>query len=353
MENRVRYSGIDVCKFIMALLVVWAHTSPLYGINNTLNFLTCNVICRITVPFFFAATGFLLERQILYRKCENPVKPKAGPLQVISKYLRKVLELYLLWSLIYLPVIIWDKFIDSEDTLLRCIFMEVRDFVFVGSYSHLWYLLAVAVGVILVYVLRKYLGESMTAGILLILFCMGLLTQSYFGLFEKAVSADGIVWQVMTVVKKVMVTCRNGVFFGGIFIYMGTWMARHNRKVSAWKAGVGLGISILLFAIEAGYLFQNGYVREQDMFLMQLPCAFFLMLVAIWLPVKADTFFLRKMSMNIYYVHLYFKFIYRKLLQDDSGSNVGLFWFVLAGALLTSYIIYRVDGSRKVGKVKK
>lgn len=37
MENRVRYSGIDVCKFIMALLVVWAHTSPLYGINNTLN----------------------------------------------------------------------------------------------------------------------------------------------------------------------------------------------------------------------------------------------------------------------------------------------------------------------------
>lgn len=345
MEDRIRYRGIDVCKFVMALLVVWAHTRPLYRINDSLDFLIGNVLCRVTVPFFFVATGFLLEQQIR--------GGKDGRKEILRRYVRKVLELYLLWTVIYLPVIIWDKFVDSGDSLLRSTFTTVRDFIFVGSYSHLWYLLAVAVGVSLVYFLRKYLGEGMTAAVLLVLFCMGLFTQSYFGLFEKAVSADGIVWKGMTAVKKVMVTCRNGVFFGGIFIYMGTWMAGRDRKMSVWKAGMGFVVSFLLFSIEAGYLFQNGYVREQDMFLMQLPCVFFLMQSALGLSVKRDTIFLRKMSMNIYYVHLYFKFVYRRLVPDSGGSNVGLFLFVLIGAFLVAYVMYRVENYRRPGNVKK
>ena len=68
-----------------------------------------------------------------------------------------------------------------------------------------------------------------------------------------------------------------------------------------------------------------------------------LALAAIQLPVKADTSFLRKMSMNIFYVHMIFKFIYRKIVQNNNGSNVGLFLTTLTGAVIIAYVMYRVE----------
>lgn len=327
------YKGIDVFKFIMALFVVVLHTHPLYQINDTLNFLTTDVIARVAVPFFFAASGFLLEKQISGNS--------ADAREIICGYIRKILGLYCIWTIIYLPAIIYDKILDSDDTFIRSVLMAVRDFIFVGSYSHLWYLLAAAVGVVVVYVLKKYVGERKTAIILMILFLAGLLTQSYFGLLKYTVDANGILWKMMVAVKKVMVTCRNGVFFGSIFIYMGTWIAKKNVTIKRWKAVTGLTVSMLLFIIEAACLRETGGVREEDMYLMLLPLVFFITTLAVQISVKKDTIFLRKMSMNIYYVHVYFRFIYRKFIDDHTGNYIGQFLFTLLGALVTAYLMYR------------
>lgn len=327
------YKGIDVFKFVMALFVVVLHTHPLYQINSPLNFLTADVIARMAVPFFFAASGFLLEKRIGVSGAD--VKG------VLSRYIRKILGLYCIWTIIYLPVIIYNNIFNTDDTLVRGVLTIVRDFIFVGSYSHLWYLLAAAVGVAVVYTLKKYLGERKTAIVLLILFLAGLLTQSYFGLLTYTVDESGILWKVMKAVKKIMVTCRNGVFFGGIFIYMGTWIAKSNVTVKRWKAVIGLTISTLVFGIEAACLWSTGYVRETDMYLMLLPSVFFLMALATQISVKRDTVFFRRMSMNIYFVHAYFKFIYRVFVGDHTGNNIGLFLFTLIGALGTAYLMYR------------
>lgn len=328
------YKGIDVIKFIMALFVVVYHTHPLYQISDLLNFLTTEVIGRLAVPFFFAASGFLLEKRISV----NGADIKG----VLRGYIRKILGLYCIWTIIYLPAIIYDKILDTDDTLVRSVFTIVRDFIFVGSYSHLWYLLAVVVGVVAVYILKKYLGEGKTAIVLLVLFLAGLLTQSYFGLLTHVVDESGILWKMMKAVKKVMVTCRNGLFFGSIFIYMGTWIAKSNVTVKRWKVVTGLVISTLLLGIEAAYLWKAGYVREMDMYLMQLPSVFFLLVTAIQIPVNnVDTICLRKMSINIYFVHLYFKNIYRKLIGVHTDNNIGLFLFTLIGALITAYLMYR------------
>lgn len=312
MEDKVCYRGIDVFKFVMALLIVAAHTHPLYQISGLLNFLTADVAARMTVPFFFASTGFLLEQKIRRQGADRRA--------VLDRYIRKILGLYCIWTAVYLPIIVWDKIVDSGDTFRRSILTIARDFLFAGSYAHLWYLLAVPVGVALVYGLKKYAGERAAAVILLALFLIGLLTQSYYGLFVHIVPADGILWKSMKAVKKVMVTCRNGVFFGGIFIYAGTWMADRNMELRQWQAVAGLAVSFLLFVVEAAYLGRIGYVREQDMYLMQIPAVFFLMTLAVGLPVKMETAFLRRMSMNIYYVHLIFKFIYRKFAAGGTGK---------------------------------
>lgn len=331
--DNTQYKGIDVLKFIMALFVVVLHTHPLYKINDALNFLTADVMARTAVPFFFAATGFLLQKKI--------GNANVSTKETVIRYLRKILSLYFIWTIIYLPIIICDKILDREESLVYCLFTVVRDFLFVGSYSHLWYLLAAAVGVAVVYGLKKYVGERATGIILIVLFAAGLLTQSYFGLLKNTVDAGGILWKIMKAVKKVMVTCRNGIFFSGIFIYMGTWIAQSKILIKRWMTVGGLAVSVLLFGAEASYLIRIGSVREQDMYAMLIPSAFFITMLAIRIPVKGDTVLLRKMSMNIYYVHLIFKYIYRKYLGSQADSNIGLFLFVMIGALVTAYLMYR------------
>ena len=335
-ENKVCYRGIDVMKFVMALFVVVLHTHPLCNVNETFNFLTADIMGRTAVPFFFTATGFLLEKQIGQQKKR----------EVIAPYIRKLLFLYCIWTMVYLPVIIYDKIIVSDMPSTYNLFAIARDFFFTGSYSHLWYLTATAVGLVIVYVLRRYAGERGCIIILFVLFCMGLLTQSYFGLLLKIVPVDGLLWKLMKLVKMVMVTCRNGIFFGSIFLYMGTWIARCNIKTKAYIAVLGLSISILLFAVEASCLQKIGTVREQDMYLMLLPAVFFLILFALSLTVKTDTVFLRKMSINIYFVHLIFKFIYRAFIGEYHENGLRLFGFTLCGTLIVAYVMY-LFGKRK------
>lgn len=327
----MQYKGIDIMKFIMALFVVVLHTHPLQTVNAAADFATADVIARVAVPFFFVASGFLLEKQMSARQTENKA--------ILLRYAKKVLTLYCIWTVIYLPIIISSKIIDSEESLAKSTFSAVRDFIFAGSYGQLWYLPAVAVGVLLVFLLRKYLGERWSAVILIILFLAGLTTQSYFGLTLAKWNPDGILWKGMKAVKKVMVTCRNGVFFGGIFIYMGTWIARCNLKMKQWMAVSGLILSTILFYIEASYLWGAGFVREKDMYLMLLPTAFFLMMLALQIQTEADTAFLRKMSINIYLVHTAFKFVYREFMGEDNESGMLLFLFTLAGSLITAYLI--------------
>lgn len=52
------HTFIDIFKFIAALLVVAIHTTPLEDISAKGNFYFENMLCRIAVPFFFAASGF-------------------------------------------------------------------------------------------------------------------------------------------------------------------------------------------------------------------------------------------------------------------------------------------------------
>ena len=334
----MQYKGIDIVKFIMALFVVILHTHPLYVVNRTADFFTADVMARAAVPFFFAATGFLLEKQINEQHIDIRVK--------LGRYIRKVLILYGIWSVVYLPIILYNKFLISDVTFTYGVFTMMRDFIFAGSYGQLWYLPAVAVGVLAVFVSRKYLGERRTGVILFLLFLMGLATQSYFGFTTVLIQPDSILWKGMKAVKKVIVTCRNGVFFGSIFLYMGTWIARCDIKMKRWKAVSGLILSTMLFCMEASYLWSIGSVRESDMYLMLLPTVFFLMMCALQIQVRMDTVLFRRMSINIYLVHTAFKFIYREFVGEHNESGMPLFLFTLTGTLIMAYLIERFERRR-------
>ena len=86
--------GIDLVKPVLALLVIWIHTAPLAGPAPTVNTYVTAGAARLAVPLYLAISGYLL-----FRRMNPPVR----------RQIRRLLELYLIWVVLYLPVIVHDQ----------------------------------------------------------------------------------------------------------------------------------------------------------------------------------------------------------------------------------------------------
>lgn len=126
------YFLIDIFKIIMATLVVIIHTVDVSNIY-------AHRVLELAVPFFFLASGFFLEK-----KCEYSV----SKVDTILLWIKRLSSYYLLWTLVYLPVVTYG-FIHDGYSLTEALTTFIRQFLFAGSFFyawHLWYLLASAVG---------------------------------------------------------------------------------------------------------------------------------------------------------------------------------------------------------------
>lgn len=95
MGNPPRYGGLDAFKVIAALLVVAIHTSPLTTYSPDGDFLLTRSLARVAVPFFFMVTGqFVLGKVLQGRR----------PFSALWRQVKKILLLYLVAVVLYLPV---------------------------------------------------------------------------------------------------------------------------------------------------------------------------------------------------------------------------------------------------------
>ncbi len=122
--------GIDMVKPVLALLVIWIHTQPLAGITPRVSAYATIGVARLAVPLYLAISGYLL-----FRRADAPVR----------RQLRRVLELYAVWLVIYLPVIIRDELEEGLQGPLHLVQLLLT-----GGRTHLWYLPAAAVGIVIV-----------------------------------------------------------------------------------------------------------------------------------------------------------------------------------------------------------
>lgn len=108
-------------------------------------------------------------------------------------------------------------------------------------------------------------------------------------------------------------------------------------------------VSVILLGCEVALLRRLHFIREEDMYVMLIPTAVFFLLVALQLKVKKPVGILRKMSMNIYFVHMIFKFGYREWIGQADENGMALFLFTLSGTLITAFIL-SVLGNVRVKK---
>ena len=97
--NTKQYQGIDILKFILANLIIVLHCAPLSAYTYYGNLLLSNGIARMAVPLFFCISGYFF-----FSKIDRETLPE----KMLWKYEKRNFGLYVVWTIIYMPLIIQD-----------------------------------------------------------------------------------------------------------------------------------------------------------------------------------------------------------------------------------------------------
>lgn len=276
------YTGIDYFRFIAALLIIAIHTSPLTAFSKTGDFIFTRIAARVAVPFFFITSGFFLISRYSYNDSK------------LWGFVKKTALIYGIAMFIYIPINLYNSYFKMEH-LLPNIF---KDIVFDGTFYHLWYLPASIIGAVIAWYLVRKFDYQVALAVTSILYFIGLLGDSYYGLAEKI----GFLGKFYNLIFQISDYTRNGIFFAPIFFVLGGMIADSRRKITFGKSIYGFGISFVLMFIEALTLHFCNLQRHDSMYLFLLPCMYFLFNIILHFKGKR-IIWLRTSSLIIYIIH--------------------------------------------------
>lgn len=289
------YFSVDVCKFVCALLVIVIHTEPLKNLLPNVDFVL-NKIARIAVPFFYCCTGYFVFR-------------KFDETNIDFKYIRKTclkfLRLYIIWSIIYLPLSIINV-INRDENLYEKILLLVKNFFMYSSYQHLWYLRAGFVALVIVsFLFLLKLSFKKIFVISGVLYFIGLFEYSYKQFLKPVENIFPNVMELATDIDNFIGNTRNGLFFAFFFICLGIMFAWYPTKIK--YPITGFFISLVLMIFEVFFEVKHCFIDRFDKFFLLPVVVYFLFYIVlnVNLPSKPSYLLLRNASMWIYFIHVY------------------------------------------------
>lgn len=321
MKNyTTKLSGIDLFKFIAAVLVLLSHVGLFSSYSAQLDAFFINTVFRWAVPFFFMASGYFMPRS--WKK--------------LARYLVRILILYIVWSILYCLVL-------RQDLRL----LPFNLFPSNGYTISFWFFPSLLACVLFIFLLTQLLGKkgSCLAPFFFVAYLWGTLGDSYYNLWpgNPIFTLNAQIWGGTT---------RNGLFFGSFFIYLGNLLSNNSDLLLLVKALPTkllvccscIGVAFSFFEFWIYHHFQTGV--DFNLSLSCIPLCFMLFLLALKLEIsRKKSLFLRQLSTLLYVIHPLFVSANSPLYCSLTNSVVR-FATVLALSLLLSAAILFL--SRKV-----
>lgn len=286
-EETFRSNIISLLKFLLAFVVIGFHTYPPTVLPKGIFRFAYESISGVAVPFFFMSSGYLLSKKMNYPFDE-------ASLPIIKKHLKKLVNMYVSWMIIYMPLAIYGDVI-KRTGIGRGILLYIRGFFFVGEqYNswHLWYLLSSIYGLLVItFLIKKKFSPSGMLGVALMFSVISWVANWLTGLNTDLPIAVELLKQL------VVYSVANGrIFLGVVFLIFGMLLAKNkmNPIVSAL---------LMIAGLIAKY-----YVPDYSLkgvFAVVAAVPFFDLIARIKLPDNKIYEYLRSMSATVYFIHMY------------------------------------------------
>ena len=222
-NKNINYHNIDILKYICAILIIILHLRPFQNYSHNLDLVFNNIITRTCVPIFFLITGYFVSQK------------EKNNTAYIKSYIKKMIPLYLIWNIIYIPIIIGYaisnidviiNYINSINISLHVIIpiliilspiILLIILLYTGFYYHLWYFPAVMLSLL---VLDKWKKKFKIRYLLIISFILLLFgaTETYYGVIPLSLK------QLLAFYYKLFFTTRNFLFFGLFYVVLGYYL---------------------------------------------------------------------------------------------------------------------------------
>lgn len=296
-----KYNSIDLCKFIMAIGVVFGHTNPVPASAGNLAWAIYEHTVYLAAPIFFLSSGYFLAAKI------SSFSDTEHNISSTFKGLCKTAKMYFIWSLIYLPLAIFAYRRDGM-SLFHGVQHYITGLFLVGEHYnswHLWYLLSSVYAYIFVIVLFRLRLNYKKWIIAASSVC--LLSISITELAAYSGELPAVLQVVRSLLSSTIATGR--LLHGSFFIPAGILMANRNlskRTCLFLFAGCFLG----------NYLIENSAIST--MLIHVSAIALFGFVLHIDLQDHRIYIVLRKLSTNIYLIHMYiwtfyYSLVYKKV----------------------------------------
>lgn len=315
MEKRIGYGGIDIFKLIAAFMVVAIHVGPLSSINENLDFYITYVLFRVAVPFFLMVSGYFVLHKML---------TSSDGVNILKTFLKKIIVLYLIATLLYIPINLYAGHFEN----IKSIGSILKMFLFDGTFYHLWYMPSVIMGSMLIFILSKKFDLKQVFVITLILYVMGLLGDSYYGVIYNV----KYIKCFYDFLFKFFDYTRNGIFYAPIFLMIGV-LFRGRKKVLKRSVNIyGLTLSIVFLLIEGMILRNLNLQRHSSMYIFLIPLVVFLFSFILSFNI-GNKKTLRSLSMYVYIIHPFVivlcRFLFKNIVFLNIVINNSILFYIL------------------------
>ena len=344
-KNKVNYQNLDILKYLSAILIMILHLRPFINFSDQLDLAFNNIITRICVPIFFIITGYFVAKK--EKNNENYIKD----------YIKKTIPLYLVWSLLYIPVIIGtiiqylpiiNEYLTKINlTLPLLIILLVLLFpvvilialCYTGIYYHLWYFPAIIFSLL---VLEKWKKKFKVKYLLVFSFILLLFgaTETYYGVLPLSIK------ELLSYYYNIFFTTRNFLFFGLFYVVLGYFMGTQEKAYSKY-CFVKLIISFFLLILEAILLHDTNRLNS-NILLSCVPLTYYLFISVIYITNNIQLKFqFGNLSKYYYFIHPMIIFITSLLFKDISNYPYLNILIVLLITHIISILIIKLKNKNK------
>ena len=302
--------ALDWFRLIAAFLVTAIHISPLEDLSIWGDLTLTRIVGRVAVPFFFMVTGYF----VLAGSKEDRIR----------RSLIKNLKWYLLAIIIYLPI---NWYAGNLSGLT--VSSVLKELLIQGTFYHLWYLPALLTGLLLCWGLKRLLGTRDALIVSALLYMVGLMGDSYYGLATQIPVLKTFYDGMFAVTENT----RNGFFLAPIFLMMGAYFGESAGQAEGKKArrfapqkdflfwGLGLAFSLAAMTAEGLYVHLAGWPHHDSMYLLLPVTMTFLFGSLIRLPARERPMF-RSISLWIYLLHPFFIVVVRAFARVTRTTDI-------------------------------